>query len=942
MDHGEVVAAASEKVAKLTLEELHRRLGHIAPDAARRLVQDGVITGIELVGHTTLTSCASCEYAKMTRKQIRKEREEPLAEHFGDEVHMDVWGPSPVESLGGRRYFHLVIDDATRWTFTKPMRTKDGSFQSYKEVEAWAETQHGVRIKRCHSDRGGEFTGTEFSTHLAAHGTERRLTTHDTPQHNGVAESANRRLLERVRALLHQSDLPKTLWAEALQHATWLKNRLPTRALGGRTPFEALYGKKPDLAGLPEWGAPIWCHSATGSKLDARAKDAIWVGYDKDSTHAHRVYWPGRRTVSVERDIKFQELDTQVTLPTPITAPTPIPTPTVVPTPPDSQLEGENRGNKQKVEAQPKSRKGVRSMALDPVKGVEYEGGRSTRSGTTLGPAASLAEVPGLDEDDFHVGGLEFAMAAAIQSLAGLEPSTLAAARKRDDWSMWEEAMRKEIASLVKAGTWEVVERPEGKNVIGCKWVYRLKLTIDRAIDKYKARLVARGFTQVYGVDYTETFAPVARLSSLRVILAYATRYDWPIDVFDFNSAFLNGELDPSDELYMEQPPGFEVTSDKGRPMVLRLRKALYGLKQGGRTWYETICKMLKEEKFVRTEADQAVFVMRQGPHQLVLAIHVDDCTMAGTSQPLIDDYRERFNRRYSLTNLGPINWLLGIEVVRNRTARTIALSQQNYIAAMLERFQLSDAQAMLIPMDPNISFSREQCPSNPQEVARMRRMPYRELIGSLMYLAVGTRPDIAFAVSTLSQFLENPGEVHWEAARRILRYLKGTKDWRLTFGTNRCDLVGYTDADGASQEHRRAISGYAFLVDGGAVSWSSHKQELVTLSTTESEYVAATYAAKEAIWLRRLIGEVFTPIDGPVTLYGDNKSAIAIATNGNYHARTKHIDIRYHYIRFVIEDGTIELLYCPTDDMTADTLTKALASAKARHFAAALGLRFA
>ena len=241
--------------------------------------------------------------------------------------------------------------------------------------------------------------------------------------------------------------------------------------------------------------------------------------------------------------------------------------------------------------------------------------------------------------------------------------------------------------------------------------------------------------------------------------------------------------------------------------------------------------------------------------------------------------------------------------------------------------------------MDPNISFSKDQCPTTADEIACMRRIPYREAIGSLMYASVGTRPDISFAVSTLSQFLDNPGQVHWEAVKRVFRYLLGTKNWGLTYGGGKIGLEGYSDADGASQEHRRAISGYAFIMNGGCISWSSRKQELVTLSTAEAEYVATTHAAKEAIWLRNFIGEVFTPFTNPTTLYCDNQSAVAIATNGNFHARTKHIDIRYHFIRYMIENGSLTLIYCPTDDMTADTLTKALPSPKAKHFAASLGL---
>ena len=208
------------------------------------------------------------------------------------------------------------------------------------------------------------------------------------------------------------------------------------------------------------------------------------------------------------------------------------------------------------------------------------------------------------------------------------------------------------------------------------------------------------------------------------------------------------------------------------------------------------------------------------------------------------------------------------------------------------------------------------------------------------MHLAVGTRPDIAFAVSTVAQFSTYPGLIHWEAVKRIYRYLIGTKKLALTFGMGKRGLEGFTDADGASQEHWHAITGYAYILDGGAISWASKKQELVTLSTTEAEYVAATHAAKEGVWLCRLIGEVFHPLLHPTPLYSDNQSTIALTKDGSFHACMKHIDIRYHFIRFAVDNHTFHLIYCPTDSMVADTLTKALPSIKAKHFAASLGLR--
>ena len=323
----------------------------------------------------------------------------------------------------------------------------------------------------------------------------------------------------------------------------------------------------------------------------------------------------------------------------------------------------------------------------------------------------------------------------------------------------------------------------------------------------------------------------------------------------------------------------------------------------------------------------------------VVLAVHVDDCIITGDSGPLNNSYKAELSKCYKLTDLGPINWVLGIKVSRNLEAHTLSLSQHSYIDSILTRFNFDNLKPISTPMDPHLQLSKTQCPETTIDVMRMKCVPYREAIGALMYAAMGTRPDIVFAVSTLTQYSENLGWMHWEAVKRVFRYLLGTRHLSLVYGGGKDGLEGFVDADGSSQEHRRAITGYVFLIDGGAVSWASKKQELVTLSTAESEYVAAMHATKEAIWLRRLIGEVFDPLSEPTTLHGNNQAAIALTKDGSYHARTKHIDIHYHFIRYSIEAGSIRLIYCPTDDQTADILTKALPSVKVKHFASALGL---
>ena len=474
---------------------------------------------------------------------------------------------------------------------------------------------------------------------------------------------------------------------------------------------------------------------------------------------------------------------------------------------------------------------------------------------------------------------------------------------------------------------------------MGCKWVFKIKCNTNGEIKKYKARLVAKGYSQIQGIDYDETYAPVTRLASLRTILAIATRNSWDIKVFDFHSTFLNGKLGDGEDIYMELPEGYAMSGDHVHPVV-KLNVALYGSKQGALRWYQELSSTLGELGLKRAHADWGIFYSQIGHNILVLASHVDDCTVTGSSPELIHSFKAEIGSRYKITDLGPISWLFGMKVAHDQAACTMSLSQQTYIEAILTKYNLANCKPASVPMDPGLKLSCEQSPQSAKEIGRMKSVPYQAAVRSLMHLVVGTHPDIAFAVSTVVQFNNAPGEPHWEAIKHIYRYLSCTKSLTLTFGGVGKGLKEYTDADGASQEHRPTISGYVYLLDGGTVSWASRKQELVTLSTAEAEYVAATHAAKEGLWLQRLIGEVFRPLAHPIPLHSDSQSAITLTKDGSYHACTKHIDIRYHFIRFAVENHSFRLVYCSTDNMIADTLTKPLPSIKAKCFAIALGLR--
>ncbi len=309
VEHSHMASSAGKQIEHTDIFTLHQRLGHISANAICSLICNNAIQGIQLLDEGFPIICNSCEYAKLTCKAIRNERDAPPAKYFGTEVHSDLWGPSPVTSLGGRHYYVTFTDDATHFTHVDILCTKDQMLSAYRAFAAWAHTQHGAKIKALCSDHGSEYTSCEFTQFLQEEGTERHLTMHNTLQHNGIAESLNHRLLEHVWAILHHSGLPKTLWAEALQFTVWLKNCTSTQALGNNTtPYKELYGDKPNLSGVPEWGQLVWVHSGTGSKLDACGIEACWVGYDADSTHAHCIYWLNKNSVSVECNIKFTSL----------------------------------------------------------------------------------------------------------------------------------------------------------------------------------------------------------------------------------------------------------------------------------------------------------------------------------------------------------------------------------------------------------------------------------------------------------------------------------------------------------------------------------------------------------------------------------------------------------------------------------------------------------
>ena len=505
------------------------------------------------------------------------------------------------------------------------------------------------------------------------------------------------------------------------------------------------------------------------------------------------------------------------------------------------------------------------------------------------------------------------------------EPQSMKEALDGKNSGKWKEAFDAEYSSLINNETWELVPPPLDANIVGSKWVLKVKRDANGNINRYKARLVAQGYSQVKGVDYDEVFSPVARNTSVRSLLALANAHDLEIHQMDVKTAFLNGSLDC--EIYMSQPEGFV---DPDRPNhVCKLKKSIYGLKQSARCWNTTLDEYLKSVGYHKSNADGCIYVksVKEANDRIsfvILGVYVDDIIPVSNNPVLLKAEKAALCERFEMVDQGEIHYLLGMSIKRNRECRTLTISQTNYVEKVLRKFGMENCKPIATPLELGRKFQQLSQGDEPFNV-----QTYQQAIGCLTYMSTATRPDIAAAVGVLSQYMSRPSKDHWIGVKRVLRYLKGTLMYGLKFSAHEeePELFGYSDADWAGDvDTRRSTSGYVFQIGSSTVSWSSKKQTTVAKSSTEAEYVALSSATQEAVWLRSLMRDFGRQMDAPTTIYEDNQGAIELAKNAKYHNRTKHIDICHHFVRERVVSNEIQVIYCPTGDMIADIMTKGLA----------------
>ncbi|KAK0580290.1 hypothetical protein LWI29_000376 [Acer saccharum] len=938
----------------------HCRLGHPSAQVLQKIIQQQSLPVVK--SGSSFPSCSACLCNKSHRLPFGKSTltsNKPLEILF-----TDVWGPAHINSFDNFCYYVIFVDYFSKYTWLYPLKQKSEVPHVFRQFRALVENFFATNIKTVYSDGSGE--AQSLGIDLKNMGIQHLKSPPHTPEHVGTAERKHRHVVETALTLLHHASMPIKYWSLAFRTAVYLINRMPTPVLNNQNPYHLLFGKEPNYRKLRVFGCLCypWLRPYESHKLQPRSKPCVFVGYSIDHNaflcldrHSNRVY-VSRHVVFVETEFPFaKELGHRSSHTPPDIVPwLPSPPPTVrsaqdcsLHTDPTSTSLDDSLPH-DIIHVPVSSPATSISPHLPPVHQLPLNTCSQPVPSLTLPSQSHPTDTPGVTQPaqfssplstDTSVQHLPepippspariiqtrskshvfkpkviFDLTATTHTPPQTEPSSLTQARKHLEWR---QAMSSEYDALAKNGTWDLIPSHPSQNVVGCKWIFRIKRHPDGSVARYKARLVAKGFHQRPGVDFHDTFSPVVKPVTVRLILTIAVTNGWPLRQLDVNNAFLQGTL--TDDVYMIQPPDF---IDSTKPQhVCKLKKAIYGLRQAPRAWYTELRNFLLAVGFLNSTCDASLFIRQRPGTTLYLLVYVDDIIVTGSSDSQVRDFIATLALRFSLKDLGLLSFFLGVEA--HRTSHGLYLSQQQYIRDLLVKANMFDAKPVSTPLSLTESLKLNDG-SAPTDATQ-----YRQVLGSLQYLSL-TRLDISFAVNKLSQFMHKPTTTHWNAVKRVLRYLRGSLAHGLLLSrSSPLNLHAFADADWAGDpDDRRSTTAYIVFLGSTPISWSSKKQHTVARSSTEAEFRAIASATAELNWLGHLLQELQLKVPATPVIYCDNVGATYVCANPIFHSRMKHVAIDFFFVRDQVARHQLRVAHVNTKDQLADSLTKALSR---KHF---------
>jgi hypothetical protein len=886
--------------------------------------------------------CKGCMMGKKHRHAFNSKMHDP-AKRVLYRLHADLSGPMHIDSVGGGKYLLLIVDEYSRMAFGWIIKRKSDAAEHIMEFCRSAKVQQGVPVVEFHSDSGGEFISKELEEFFKLEGVTATTTVAHTPQHNMVAERRNRTVFEQARAMMYHAGVPVSLWADAVLTSIYVGNRVVLVRDTKKTPLELWCGQKPDVSKLRVFGCTAYCHvpDEERKKLEPKARKCVFIGYNELKKGYRVMTVCSQLRVRCSRDVTFHETD--------FTGAQELRQYGRFASDEEDAEDFDTTLEKLCFRGETELIKIVSTEEAAKVKGKAEDASRSSVVRTSdkvrqesRDSAAGTRRSTRVSVPVMRYGGGDpklLAQAHTVEQVSSVVelpelPTTYEEAVNGPEGSKWAEAIKKEYDAMDALKVWTVVKRPPGVKPMGNKLVLKRKLTSDgKAIEKYKARSTAKGYTQVKGVNYSETFAPTLNLRTLRVLLAIAAAKDLEIKQIDVQTAFLNADI--KEDLYMDLPEGYRMDLPHDGTWVCKLQKALYGTKQAPHNWNEDLNESLIGLKYERSISDPCVYWKHsRSGRTIIIGVFVDDCTVICDKEDLVEweETKNQLTHRYDISDMGDAEHLLGMRVRRDRANRTLTLDQAAYTERKLRQYGMWDCRSVDTPSAAGVDLTVSEAEViSEKDQKEIEQFDYCGVVGSLMYASVLTRPDISYSVSVLTQYMQKPHKKHVIAAKRVLRYLRGTVDLGLTLGPGSTEgpELGpvFSDSDWAGdKQDRKSRTGFVIKVAGGVVDWGSHKQSVVALSSSEAEYVAAATVTREVIWLRGLLKEIGMEQNVPTELFVDNQTAISIVNSPTKQSdRTKHIDVRHHFVRDAVADNIIKPSWVRTEEQEADIFTKGL-----------------